>query len=164
MSKPILSADRARELFSYNPETGELRWKVRRGPRAPKGGLAGHPSSNGYIRVKVDGVHQLVHRLVWLLRLGAWPKGVIDHRDGSKTNNIFGNLRDVTESTNQENRRTHQANSGTGLLGASAEGDGYAARIQLKGRQLNLGTFDTPNQAHQAYLTAKRDLHAGCTI
>lgn len=164
MKQPRLSAERARELFSYDPVTGGLRWKIYKGPRAVAGTPAGHLTPKGYLRVKVDGDYKYVHRLVWLISSGAWPKEVIDHVDGNKANNRVENLRDVTESTNQENRRTHNSNSATGLMGAYAEGDGYTSRIRVKGRQLNLGAFGTPEEAHQAYLTAKRELHAGCTI
>lgn len=53
----------------------------------------------------------------------------------------------------------------TGLLGVSkADSRGFRARIFYAGKETHLGTFKTPEDAHAAYLAAKRRLHAGCTI
>lgn len=43
-------------------------------------------------------------------------------------------------------------------------GAGGCARIIANGKTHHLGSFDTPERAHAAYLTAKRKLHDGCTI
>ena len=40
----------------------------------------------------------------------------------------------------------------------------YEACIKENGKNKYLGNYSTPEEAHQAYLTAKRELHEGCTI
>ena len=40
----------------------------------------------------------------------------------------------------------------------------YEACIKVNGKNKYLGNYSTPEEAHQAYLTAKRELHEGCTI
>jgi hypothetical protein len=43
-----LTADRAREVLDYNPDTGEFRWKVRKATWTPPGMLAGYMGNHGY--------------------------------------------------------------------------------------------------------------------
>jgi hypothetical protein len=97
---------------------------------------------------------------------GAWPSGDIDHINGQKTDNRIENLRDVTRTINSENRRGSNTNTATGYLGVSvhARSGKYRARIRAKGRLISLGLFLLPEEAHAAYISAKRDLHFGCTI
>ncbi len=97
---------------------------------------------------------------------GEWPQGHIDHLDGDSLNHAWSNLRDVSNRLNGENRKKANSNNkSSGLLGVSRVKDGrYAALIRVDGRLQRLGVFVDPQQAHQAYLTAKRQLHAGCTI
>jgi hypothetical protein len=40
----------------------------------------------------------------------------------------------------------------------------YVSKLQTNGKQKWLGLFETPEEAHQAYLIAKRQTHEGCTI
>ena len=40
----------------------------------------------------------------------------------------------------------------------------FKARITVKGKEILLGRFDTAEEAHAAYLEAKRVHHPGCTI
>jgi hypothetical protein len=40
----------------------------------------------------------------------------------------------------------------------------WRARIQVNGKGVHLGMFATPDEAHEAYLIAKRKLHEGCAI
>ena len=84
----VLSADDARRLFSYNPETGVLLW-------AHLGTEAGYTNSLGYRVVGLRGTRGFVHRVAWLITTGAWPSGVIDHINGDKADNRIANLRDV---------------------------------------------------------------------
>lgn len=98
---------------------------------------------------------------------GEWPEINVDHRDGDPSNNRFSNLRDVAQQVNVQNvRKGTKRNLSSGLLGVSfhARDRLWRARIYKDGKDIVLGYFKTPEAAHAAYLSAKRDIHAGCTI
>lgn len=87
--------------------------------------------------------------------------GEIDHINGIRSDDRIENLRDVSKSQNQQNRRNPQANSETGLLGVSKSGDKFMARIKVDGRHLYLGTYESAGDASDAYIAAKCKFHPG---
>ncbi|WP_258129197.1 HNH endonuclease [Achromobacter anxifer] len=159
-----LTAEKVRELLDYDPSTGLLYWRKTRTGTALAGTLAGSPHPDGYVQIKIKDKPYLAHRLAWLITTGKWPTELIDHRDGDRTNNRLINLRDVSPSVNQENRRSAPVNNKTGFLGVSRKGKRWEAKIRANGKKISLGRFDTPEAAHAAYVSAKRVLHRGCTI
>jgi hypothetical protein len=163
MSAGRLTAARLRELMHYDPATGVFTSNTRRGI-ADKGSPIRGMISNGYSRIGIAGIRYAAHRLAWLYVHGEWPKQDIDHINGDKLDNRISNLRDVSTRTNTENRRTAMSNNKSKLLGVRKMGKKWAAHIGTNGRTRYLGSFLTPEEAHAAYLVAKRELHAGCTI
>ena len=155
---------RIRELLSYDEQTGVLTWRIATANSFKVGDEAGHLTRNGYIRVRILGRDIMAHRLAWFLATGAWPENEIDHIDGVRSNNRFENLRPATRNLNQQNIRRAKAGNRLGLLGVSRNGSGFQARIRADGSSRCLGTFPTPELAHDAYLRAKRELHPGGTI
>lgn len=163
-SLPALTADRLREVLRYDPETGVFTWLVCMS-NARSGAVAGGVRADGYWRIGVDKIVYLAHRLAWLYVNGEWPSNQIDHIDGSRSNNRINNLRDVSNDVNQQNRRWARSdNISSGLIGVGMKRGKWRARIQVGGVLRQIGTFDTPEEAHAAYLDAKRRLHVGCTI
>lgn len=152
-----LTAERVRQLLAYDPETGELTWRITRGRTARAGGRAGSLNSEGYVCLIVDGWRVKAHRVAWLIVTGGWPKNQIDHRDEIKSNNRWTNLRDVPQSTNRLNRRSPYASKAHLPLGVHGRSSGrFMALLQINGRSKSLGTFESPDLAHAAYLAAKR--------
>jgi hypothetical protein len=150
--------------LTYFPETGTFARKRKRLGR-PRSGVAGHVNKQGYRRIQVGSRLYAAHQLVWLVETGDWPSSMIDHRDGERDNNRFGNLRISNNSFNLQNQRRARADNRTaGLLGVSGERGKFRARIWVRGRSISLGHFADPGEAHSAYLSAKRSLHPGCTI
>ncbi|WBK39668.1 hypothetical protein [Xanthomonas phage L522] len=101
-----LTFEQVDQLLAYDPATGELRWKVARGRHGnacKAGSVAGSVNSRGYIQVGVHGRLYQAHRLAWLLHHGAWPSQQIDHIDRDRTNNRIDNLRECSNSENQQN-------------------------------------------------------------
>jgi hypothetical protein len=162
----MLTQSRLKELLHYCPETGVFTWNKTLGSRAQAGSSAGF-NSDGYRRICLDGREYKAHRLAWLYVTGDWPDQHIDHIDGQRSNNAFANLRDVPQSVNNQNFRLAKRSNKTGqLLGVSKKkrGQGFIARLTVNRQEIHLGTYPTPEEAHQAYLAAKRELHVGCTI
>lgn len=163
----MLTAERLREALSYDPLTGLFTWRIRASSRAMIGQVAGTLHRYGYIQIKLDGVVYRAARLAWLYMTGAWPSGVVDHRDRARANNRWQNLRDVTVGVNNENvGLTSHKNLSTGLLGVTVHKRTglFAGQIKLKGRHKTLGYYRDPMDAHNAYLDAKRREHEGCTL
>ena len=153
-----------RDVLHYDADTGELRWRVRLSNRVVVGGVAGFTDPRGAVWIKLFGKAYLAHRLVWAWVFGAWPRECIDHIDGNPSNNRLGNLRDVSHAINLQNERRARRNNKSGFLGVSRDRNRWAASLMTTGWKRHIGTFDTPQEAHAAYVAAKRIAHAGCTL
>jgi hypothetical protein len=166
MAAADLTAQRLRELLDYNPDTGTFTWRVDRHVRAKAGDQAGGLDiSLGYWKIGIDGKGYRGHRLAWLHVHGEWPKWQIDHINGVRSDNRIVNLRDVPPLLNKQNR-VGPSKAASGFRGVSKMTGcrGWRAEIKVKYKGIHLGIFDTPEEAHAAYLDAKRKLHDGCTI
>lgn len=153
-----LTAERLREVLGYDPETGLFRWRVRTS-NVKVGDVAGCMRKDGYLIISINGRLHQAHRLAWLYVNGEWPPAEIDHIDGRRDFNAIANLREATHAENMHNRRKPQANNTTGYLGVSRYCGKFRALITLDRKLKHLGYFDTPEEAHAAYLEAKRRLH-----
>jgi hypothetical protein len=161
----MLIAERLRELLDYDAQTGVFTWKVRTSIRTAVGMRAGGVGGPGYWMISVDSKRYYGHRLAWLYVFGEWPKdGEIDHINGDRIDNRISNLREVSRSKNNENKREPLPNNKSGYLGVFRKRSRWTSRIRVNGKTHSLGGFDTPEAAHAAYLSAKRILHEGCTI
>jgi hypothetical protein len=171
-----ISAERARQLIDYDPETGALTWKPRtpdmfkKFKRSPEwscrnwnahyAGLpAGTASKDRYVKVFIDGKLHGAHRLAWLLHYGVLPTRCIDHKNGIRSDNRIVNLRDASHKDNGQNRKTLSNNS-SGFPGVSMFGSGkWRSRIMHNGKSFSLGVYEDPRAAYDAYLEAKKGLH-----
>lgn len=86
------------------------------------------------------------------------PEGMeVDHRDGDRFNNRRVNLRPVTRSQNNQNRR--QTNGTSGIRGVRmTRGGKFSARVKVDGREHGLGVFDTAEQAQVVVEEGRRRL------
>lgn len=162
MADAILTQERLHELLNYNPATGLFTWKVSPNRRIRVGQEAGCLKSCGYISIKVDGTIYQAHRLAWMYVYGALPKMALDHKNGGKSDNRISNLRMLSGAENMQNLHgPMSSNKTSGLLGASwnKKIGRWVAQIRTNGSTKHLGCFQTPEEAHRAYLMAKSQLH-----
>lgn len=160
-SQVVLTAARAREVLSYNPESGTLTWV------APKrtgltGAAAGSKHVEGYLTVRVDGRAYLSHRLAWLMTHGRWPAVQIDHANGDRADNRLANLRECSNAENCQNVRSHRDSTSRHVgvsLNRHSKNRPWQAQICVSGRQRNLGYFATEGEAVEARRLAKAALH-----
>jgi len=136
------------------PIVSGLKWKVMKCAKHVTN-YVWHRSSAGLPRGKVRMI--LLHRYVLGLVKGD-PE--VDHIDGNGLNNTKINLRCCSHAENVRNRRLNR-NSSSGYKGVYKNGksEKWRARITLNGHRRGLGTFDSPEDAHRAYVAAAKDLH-----
>ncbi len=162
-----MKAEDVRSILQYVPETGLFIWKVSRGSVKAGKATFGSPAGHGYRQIRVFGKLLYAHRLAWLIMTGEMPQMEIDHKNGNRSDNRWSNLRHVDPSTNMENeQRARGGRKYSRLMGAFYRKDTeqWFSQIAVKGKIVRLGQFSDELSAHQAYLKAKRELHAGCTI
>ena len=155
-----ISQEELKRLFNYDPLTGVFKRRITTSSKAKAGDVVG-TMTEGYLRCSIGYKPYLLHRLAWVYVYGALPNGKIDHINGDKSDNSISNLRDVTESQNQQNRLKAQSNNKSGYLGVSfiASNQKYRAVIKHDGKLKILGDFDDPKVAHEVYLKAKLEMH-----
>lgn len=160
-----------RRLISYDPETGELRWKERpvwmfakarytRSANAQAwntryaGKLAlASIEEKGYLTGSlIMGVRVKAHRAAWAYHYGEWPSEQIDHINGVVNDNRILNLRVVSPSGNARNRSRRSDNT-SGTMGVSwmTQHQKWKASITNRGQQIYLGIF-----THKADAVAAR--------
>lgn len=94
--------------FFYLDETSPsyLRWKISMNNRAKKNSVAGHLGAHGYWRVSLKHKSYPVHLIVYYLHYGYYDyTKTVDHLDNCPANNNPSNLKLVTRSVQNKNRR-----------------------------------------------------------
>lgn len=173
MTKELLSPERLRNLFQYDPEKGHLVWRER--PREHfandgrwkawnktyAGTLALNACTDGrYLRGTIGSVAYYAHRVIWAVVTGEWPHGEVDHIDMNKKNNAWANLRIATRQQNMRNRPALSRNA-TGLKGVCKchRSERWIAQISIKGKNCTIGRFGCPTAAYLAYVKASAERH-----
>jgi len=156
MDTKTITQDRLKALVSYDPKTGIFRWNMAR-RRCRPGDVTGCRMKQGYIAIRLDDVLYTAHRLAWLYVTGEWPKEQLDHINGDRSDNRIANLREATNAQNAQNRK--RRDNKTGFTGVNKENNRWKAEIKVNYKKIRLGLFDTPEEAHAAYLKAKHGLH-----
>ena len=167
-----ITAERLRSILDYDPDTGIFIWRKRSDITPSRirnmwnsrwaGKQAGSPcQSHGYRAVSINHVHYLMHRLAWLYVHGEWPAETIDHINRDRLDNRISNLRLATPSQQMSNHPPK--NNITGLPGVTFHKGKkakkrYSAKISVNRTTHSLGYFETPEEAHEVYKKAARDL------
>lgn len=155
------------KLLRYNPDTGVLLWNHRSVEdfvptvartrewqqkwwnRRFADTVVGSLSTEGYLCARIMGNTYKVHRLIWKLVHGEDPD-FVDHVNGNRADNRLCNLRSVPRSENAKN-----LTSRGGDLGVSLRNGRWRARITDSGKLVQLGTFDTREEAIAARRAAE---------
>ena len=147
------------QLASENLEyrEGHLFWRKAIGRRVKSGDRAGTLNPNGYRTIGMNGKLYLEHRLIFLMFNPTWDifdySFEIDHINNVKDDNRINNLRLVTSQENQFNKTKEKGYTWI------KERQKFRARIKLNGKNKHLGYFDNEDEAKNAYLNAKKELH-----
>jgi hypothetical protein len=150
------------QVFRYDPDTGELIWRVRpvtmfttnnstKRPRSAEhscnqwnsrwaGKQAASLKDDGYRYTHLNYQTLLAHRIAWKIMTGADPIE-IDHIDGNRSNNKWSNLRNGTRADNFRNLPLRRNNK-SGHHGV------YFSKNQQKWiANITIGTFDSKEEA-----------------
>jgi hypothetical protein len=110
----------------------------------------------GYNQIKCNGKHYYRHRIIGFAFLGLDIDNVllqIDHQNGDRLNNNVFNLRIVSNQGNHWNRTKTK-----GYYWHKRDKK-YGASINVNGKIIHLGYYDNEEDAHNAYLEAKKIHH-----
>lgn len=149
----LLTYEEAVQRFEYDPLTGFLRSRKRKGKR-----WVSKPGDLGYLKIRLNGSRSKAmacHRIVWLLNTGEWPRGEIDHINRNRADNRMENLRDVPKHINASNRPDAASMTGTTWHPDKRK---WKAKIQQNNKCIHLGYFNTQIEAHEAYLRVRREI------
>lgn len=148
-----LTIERLRAVLHYDPLSGIFTWLQAAGKNTGLiGQQAGCDRGDGYIVIGIDNKMYLAHRLAWFHVHGVWPSDQLDHRDLDHSNNRIANLREANNSQNCANVGSKNPASGLKGVAATRNGRRFTARLHHNGKNEYLGTHDTKEIAHEAYM------------
>ncbi len=164
-TKAYPSQSELRELFDYDEKRGILVRRISRTRRVRVGDDAGsiHDPKNGkpprrVVRVMPYGSckHSI---LVYIWHHGEIGGVQIDHKDGNTLNDRIANLRPTSSSQNSMNRRLRQDKALPKGVSWHKRQQKFVARVKIDGQLEWLGTFDTAEEAKEAYEARAKELH-----
>jgi len=163
-----ITIDELRKLFSYNEETGILYWNIRDFSKSKfpnkwnsryVGTEAGAKNHSGHkvlsLTINETRYNLRVHRIIWAIVKGYWPKNEIDHINCNPSDNRIINLREANKIQQAGNRGANKNNS-SGFKGVWLDKRYgiWRASIGWNKKKYHLGTFNSPQEAHAAYIKA----------
>lgn len=160
--KPI-PTEYFRQRLEYFPDTGLFIWKakpgnhwtVRRWNTRYAGQIATRDHSRGYLRIGVDSVDYLAHRVAWALMNGDTPEQ-IDHKNRDRGDNRIDNLRLATQSQNNANQESRTSLPKGVSVKKDCPNRPYYAQLKVNGKHVLAKCFSTVEEASAAYTTAAK--------
>lgn len=162
-----INAEIVREFLDYDTKSGLFKWKSRDAKwfksnwafvvwnkkfagkntgcvRKPKNGKK-------YLVIAIFNKLYYAHRLAYLYVTGEFPAYEIDHKNGNGIDNSWLNLAPVTKLQNMKNTRKPVTNT-SGVVGVTWDRcrDKWAAQIDVNGKHVYLGRFDSFDNAVSA--------------
>jgi hypothetical protein len=138
-----------KDILDYNSDTGIFSWKIDpiSGPKR-QGNIAGTITKKGYRRILINRQPYMAHRLAFLYMTGNWPTTDMD-----KDNNSWKNIREATGSQNCANQ-IRRKNNKSGFKGVhwNKQAGRWQASISVSRKQIYLGLYDDPEDAHKVYV------------
>lgn len=139
--------------FWFREENGALYWLTSPHRRIKAGAVAGYRKKYHVVTFE----HEKYPRahLVWALHHGKWPEGHVTHLNGDQLDDRIGNLADSVVVPH-----------GLGALpyGVRRSGRKYMARLVHTDQHNYLGTFDTAEEAHEAFIDAHIKKHGVMSV
>jgi len=151
----MITQARLKDVLDYDPATGIFIWKKYLSSTTKVGEVAGDVKPSGYRFIGIDGSRYRAHRLACLWMTGHWPTLQIDHKNTNRDDNWWSNLRPATNAENGFNSKKKKNNT-SGYKGVfwSKQKSKWAAKINPNRKQVHLGFFTDPKDAHAAYKAA----------
>ena len=113
--------------------------------------------NQGYRRITICGFTHYRYQIIWFVHYGEWSTTTIDHTDTNMLNDSITNLREASKAQNLANAGLRLDNT-SGYKGVSWSVGKWRADIQIDGVGLYLGRYNTPEEAHQAYLETAHEV------
>ncbi len=154
-AKPLPPIRSVLDVLNYDPDTGVFTWRTNdKVYHNVRGEIAGTLGASGYRRIRIHDIRYLAHRLAWLISEGEEPGSLqVDHINGLRDDNRRENLRLVTHSENQHNKRQAKGY----CLDSRARK--WRAQIKINNKCIYLGYYATEEEARAAYIEAKAKFH-----
>lgn len=153
-----LSAERLREILTYDPLSGAFAWNRSRRGRSSPDGLAGWIDGGGYRRLQIEGERYYSGPLAVLYMTGEWPPEDVDHINRDRADDRWSNLRLASRSQNQVNRVLPRRERDL-PRGVRFTANGFEASIRRDGLYRYLGRFPSAEEASIAYQRAAAAHH-----
>lgn len=152
--------DLFREYLKYDESSPSfLRWAKSPMQRIKAGAVAGNIDCKGYWRLQLKGKDYLSHRVIYAIFNNYIPE-IIDHIDTDRKNNKITNLRKVSASQNQFNRKINKNNrSGAKGIFWDEKRDEWVATIWKEKKIAYIGRFKNKKDAGEALIINRRKLH-----
>ncbi len=144
----LLTQSELKRHLSYDPETGVFRRRISTAHRVKVGEIAGSIGTKGYRVIMIATVNYKAHRLAFLYMTGAFPQEEVDHINGNRSDNSWGNLRAVSRAENSLNRKMSVVNK-SGATGVYWDDrtKKWVAQVKRSGRRRYLEHFDSFDEA-----------------
>lgn len=156
----MITQEELKKIISYDAETGDFKWLVRRGASAAPGNVAGTINAKtGYRIIKFKGRAVPGHRLAFLYMTGEIPE-TVDHINNIRNDNRWINLRPTDRRGNCRNSiRRKDCKSGVKGVCWNKRLKKWIAQINVRGYTEHVGCFPDLIGAELAVRRAREKYH-----